>query len=382
VSSRVAPVVGLAFALCSRTVGQTLTVPIDSKSVTPDGRPVTVSGQVTVTIGPAPVPVAVYGPRDPVGADVPLSADEAVSLARRVTVQGLTAQAIQSACDSAKATGVPVVYLPAGTYTLSAFVNVPGGLTLLGAGSSTILKPATPYVEMLYTRGDNVRYSRLKMVGPAATSWLQGDRDITARAIEAWGNQNVRVDHCDISGFAYAVLYQNNATGQVDHCALHHNQVIGYGYGVSVAAGSKVAVTDNTFSDNRHSLASNGGGARPTSWDFSHNSVTMVTPSIYQQAQVDTHAGFDGTFSVGANAFSGVDTAVGLYNGSGTISGNRIETSDQGIKIYTTSVHDVAITGTVLSTVRVPYSVVAGAPRITIEGAPAARAGRAVRKKR
>jgi pectin methylesterase-like acyl-CoA thioesterase len=137
VSSRVVPVVGLAFALCSGAIAQTLTVPIDSKSVTADGRPVTVSGQVTVTIGPAPVPVALYGPRDPVGCDVPLNADETVALARRVVVQGFTAQAVQSACDAAKAQGVPVVYLPAGIYTLSTYVNVPGGLALLGSGSST-----------------------------------------------------------------------------------------------------------------------------------------------------------------------------------------------------------------------------------------------------
>jgi pectin methylesterase-like acyl-CoA thioesterase len=132
VSSRALPVVGLALVLCSAVGAQTVTVPIDSKSVTPDGRPVTVSGQVTVTIGPAPVPVALYGPRDPVGPDVSLTADETVSLARRVTVQGFTAQAIQSACDSAKAQGIGTVFLPPGTYTLSTFVNVPGGITLLG----------------------------------------------------------------------------------------------------------------------------------------------------------------------------------------------------------------------------------------------------------
>jgi hypothetical protein len=228
---------------------------------------------------------------------------------------------------------------------------------------------------MLYTRGDNVRYTRLKMVGPAVNAWLQGDRDITARAIEAWSVQNVRVDHCDISGMAYATLFQNNSTGRVDHCLLHHNQVIGYGYGVSVAAGAQVSVTDNAFSDNRHSLASNGLGTRPTVWEFSHNRVTNITPSNNQQAQVDTHAGFDGSFVVSANDFSRLDTAVGLYNGAGTIQGNRIEGCDQGIKVYTTSVHDVAITGTVLQTVRVPYSVASGAPRITIEGAPAARPG-------
>jgi hypothetical protein len=390
-TARRATLTAASLLLTGAVLAQTNTVPFTGSGTLPDGSRVTINGTATI-IPPAPPPppppppVVTYGPRDPVGPDVPLTAAEVSAFSRRVTVAGFTAAAIQAACDSAKAQGIPTVFLPAGTYTLTTYVNVPGGLTILGAGSGTLLKPSTAYGQMLYTRGDNTRYTRLKMVGPAALQWLQGDREATARGIEAWSVQNVRVDHCDISGMAYATLFQNNASGQVDHNRLHHNQVIGYGYGVSVAAGANVAVVDNAFSDNRHSLASNGGGTRPSTWDFSHNSVTNLNPSIYQQAQVDTHAGFDGVFTVSSNDFSRLDTAVGLYNGAGTISGNRIEGCDQGVKIYTPAVHDVAITGTVMQTVRVPYSVVSGAPRITVDGrpmlAPGGKKPGAVRKKR
>jgi len=58
--------------------------------------------------------VAAVGPRGPVGPDVPLTDVEKRQFARRITVEGRTAQAVAEACRRAVEEGVPVVFLPAG----------------------------------------------------------------------------------------------------------------------------------------------------------------------------------------------------------------------------------------------------------------------------
>ena len=72
------------------------------------------------------------GPRGRVGPDVPLSDAERKGLARRITVEGRTAAAVQAVCDRAAREGIRVVFLPAGEYVFDKQVRVPGGLTLLG----------------------------------------------------------------------------------------------------------------------------------------------------------------------------------------------------------------------------------------------------------
>jgi len=97
-------------------------------------------------------------------------------------------------------------------------------------------------------------------------------------------------------------------------------------------------VTDNEFSQNRHSLASNGAldwsspkrvgkylhkpGVRKTHWEFVHNRVGSNDLSPYELCAVDTHPGMDGTFVVEGNSFENLRHGVGIRDGSGLIRGN------------------------------------------------------------
>jgi hypothetical protein len=144
----------------------------------------------------------------------------------------------------------------------------------------------------------------------------------------------------------------------VDHCSIHHNRVIGLGYGVSVASGARVRVTDNQFFDCRHMLASNGAGnsgwtGRKTHWEFVHNRVYNQNRNANQQAAVDAHPGFDGTFLVEANSFENHDAAVDILGSSGRIQRNHFRNLGTGVSVrlrYSGGVpgapHDIAIEGT------------------------------------
>jgi hypothetical protein len=278
--------------------------------------------------------VPTVGPRGPVGPDVPLTDVESERLAERVTVEGLTAQAVQAACDSAVEQAAGVVFLPAGEYVFDTQVEVPGGLTLLGEGSGTLIRAAATNTHLFSAAGDGVRFTRLKLHGADATTSPEN----SSYGISVFGTRNVRIDHCELLGFSYATNFGNEATAQVDHCHIHHNLRDGLGYGVALYSGAWVLITDNEFSQNRHSLASNGAldwsspkrvgkylhkpDFRLTHWEFVHNRVGSNDQSHYELCAVDTHPGMDGTFVVEANIFEDLRHAVGIRDGAGLIRGN------------------------------------------------------------
>jgi len=277
----------------------------------------------------------VTGPRSPVGPDVPLTPAEQARFATRVTVEGQTAAAIQAACDRAAKEGVPVVFLPAGAYELDATVRVSGGLTLLGEGAKTHCRASGRDVHLFRVEGDKVRFTRLRLQGADTTPSTTNN----THGITVSGRRNVRIDHCELLGFSYATNFGSEATAQVDHCSIHHNLRDGLGYGVAIYSGAYVLVCDNEFSQNRHSLASNGAldwsspkrlgkyvhkpGVRKTHWEFIHNRVGSNDKSPYELCAVDTHPGMDGTFVVEANLFENLRHGVGIRDGSGIIRRNR-----------------------------------------------------------
>jgi len=280
--------------------------------------------------GEAPAP----GPRGPVGPDVPLSDAEKERFARRLGAEGRTAAEVQAACERAAKGGVGVVLLPAGEYLFEATVRVPGGLTLLGEGSKSLIKTKGKETHLFSVEGDRVRFTRLSLHGADATPSAAND----SYGIEAFGKRDVRVDHCELLGFSYATSFGSEATAQVDHCAIHHNLRDGLGYGVAIYSGACVLVSDNDFSQNRHSLASNGAldwsspkrlgryvhkpGVRKTHWEFVHNRVGSNDLSVYELCAVDTHPGMDGTFVVENNVFNSLRHAIGIRDGAGLIRGN------------------------------------------------------------
>ena len=288
------------------------------------------------------------GPRGPVGPDVPLSDVEERGFANRITVAQRTAAAVQAACDRAAKDRTPAVFLPAGQYVFDKQVRVPGGLTVLGAGAKTICRAADKRVHLFSADGDAVRFTRLAFRGADTTPGTSNN----TYGITVAGKQNVRIDHCELSGFSYATNFAGEATAQVDHCAIHHNLRNGLGYGVAIYSGAYVLIMDNEFSQNRHSLASNGAldwsspkrlgryvhkpEVRKTHWEFIHNRVGANDKSPHELCAVDTHPGMDGTFVVEGNVFENLRHAVGIRDGAGLIQRNvfrnlRTGTSFRGL---------------------------------------------------
>ena len=274
------------------------------------------------------------GPRGVVGTDAKWTAAESGRFARRVIVTKRSSAGVQAACDAAGGAGATLIYLPPGRYVFDATVKVPAGLTLIGAGSKTVCAAAGPRTHLFETAGDGVRFTRLKLVGADATEANTND----SYGIDVRGSQNVRIDHCELSGFSYATTFADECTAQVDHCHIHHNLRAGLGYGVAIYSGAYVLVTDNRFAQNRHSLASNGTlnwsspkhlgkyvhkPGRKTHWEFVRNLVGTNDASKYELCAVDTHPGMDGTFVIEGNVFEGCRLAVGIRDGSGIIRGNR-----------------------------------------------------------
>ena len=284
--------------------------------------------------GHQPADIAAVGPRGPVGPDVPLSEADRKQFSGRITVEGRTPAAVQAACDRAAKEGSRVVFLPAGQYVFETEVRVPGGLILLGDGSKTVCQTKDAETRLFHVEGDQVRFTRLKLQGADPSP----STDNNTYGIVVSGRQNVRIDHCELSGFSFATDFANEATAQVDHCLIHHNLRDGLGYGVAIYSGAYVLVADNQFTQNRHSLASNGAldwsspkrlgkyvhkpGVRKTHWEFVHNRVGSNDLSPYELCAVDTHPGMDGTFVVEGNLFENLRHGVGIRDGSGIIRGN------------------------------------------------------------
>lgn len=332
-----------------------------------------VSGPVTV--GTVAL-VTGYGPREPVGPDVPLTAAERTAFTRRVPVAGRTAAAISAACAQAKAQGIPVVHLPAGTYVLESVVKVPGGLTLLGEGSGTVVRGSG---ELFFATGGAIRFTRLKLVG-ATSEWSSANG---SRGIQSWGQQSVNVDHCRLTGFSYGVLYMQGASGTVSACAIRECRALGYGYGVVGNSGAVVTVTDNELGDCRIAAGFNGPKAGEPygagSFVFSFNRLTDMTPnSTYQKAHLDTHTMFKGSFVVEGNDFQQhpVD-AIGFAGGHGSIRRNRFTDYYRAVRLYTAteggvtgSPSDVALSANEFVRVTNRYFVSPEVQRVTVDGLP------------
>lgn len=283
--------------------------------------------------GAPQVTLADVGPRGPVGADVPVEAAETEGLPTRVTVEGPTPEALRAACSRAVADKTPVVFLPAGEYVFDSTVKVPAGLTILGAGAATVVRCAGKNTRLFEIAGDGVRITRLRLQGFDPTPSTGND----SYGISAYGVQNLRVDHCEFSGFSYANSFGSEASVQVDHCLIHDNLRDGLGYGVAVYSGAYVLMCDNDFSQCRHAVATNGNldwssparlgkyvhrPGRLTHWELIHNRLGSNDRSRNELAMVDTHPGMDGSFVVEGNLFEDLRLGIHFRDGSGLIRNN------------------------------------------------------------
>lgn len=375
-------VVGL-WLLITGAAQAPVSVPVKGQVTLPDGSTVTVSGTLTVTtdrITPQPQPTN-WGPRGPTGPAVPLPPDDPAATGLRVTVTDQSGAGIQAALSQAAKEGKPVVSLPAGRYPVSGSVLVPAGVTLLGAGAATVVFAHDPGTELFLVQGDHTRFSRMTLTGTGDGTWVT-DAGNSSRGIEVIGPQDCRIDHCDLSGFSYATLYSHGSSGRVEYCLLHDNTVIGLGYGVAVLSGAQVTAADNELSDCRHMLASAGNQPGetygPTHWEFVHNHTFNRHPSPNQQAAVDAHSNFNGTFFVDRNIFDAhPHPGVEILSGSGTITNNQFGAMTMGIRLRSVAEggiigtpHDVTLAGNTFPG-PVTYSVaVESGAKILVDGQP------------
>jgi hypothetical protein len=276
----------------------------------------------------------VFGPRGPVGPDVPLGDVEKARLAKRITVEGRTAAAVQAACDRASKEGAAAVFLPAGEYVFEAEVRVPGGITVLGEGAKTLCRTAKKDTRLFRVDGDRVRFTRLKLQGADTSPATDND----TYGIYVDGKKDIRIDHAELLGFSHATDFSGEATAQVDHSSIHDCPRDGLGYGAAIYSGAYVLVADNEFSQCRHALASNGAldwsspkrvgkyihkpEVRKTHWEFIHNRVSGDDRTKGRLCVVDTHPGMDGTFVVEGSIFENLRHGVGIRDGAGIIRGN------------------------------------------------------------
>lgn len=255
--------------------------------------------------------------------DVPATAAKTISVVGSMTkVQpaGFTSTDINNAISSLS--GQPgIVTLQEGTYTIASTVNVPSNVTLQGAGTGTVLNSTVN--DSIKAVGDNIRITNLVLRGPGESK----------NGIVIYGNKNVMIDNCEISGFeiANSVSYYSSVTFEKNY--IHNNPKDGLGYGIMVVSGSYSMIRDNTFENNRHSIAGGGYGSESgwkTSYDI-YNNTFGVSSIETADVMIDAHAGTQGRIRVVDNLFKGHDYSIGFRDGWGEITGNRFE--DVGVYI-------------------------------------------------
>jgi len=202
-----------------------------------------------------------------------------------------TADQLLAALKEAKAG--QVIFLPDGAeIDLTGHKNlaIPAGVILAGTrglkGSAgarifTTLKTTSP---LLRTAGDKVRLTGLRFEGPLPgrerVPYFSGFLRTTHYGLE--------IDNCEIYNWnCYAVRAGGGATKvRVHHCFIHHCQLSGYGYGISLG-GCDVYIIANKFDWCRHHIASSG--APGSSYEAAYNLVLPNASSHY----FDMHGGRD-----------------------------------------------------------------------------------------
>jgi Right handed beta helix region len=188
-----------------------------------------------------------------------------------------TSQDVQQIVNSAGSDGV--VSIPEGCYRMTATVNIPGGIELVGAGvDKTILyrdPDSTYWQPILQVRGDKdapggTHISGMAFIGVRDSNDIGQDSGVVILDV-----MNFRVDHCYFEGFGWAgVRVLGSSSGVIDHAIFVDNYKVGIdnlGYGVGVYGEDKWAtdlhiggaqgtfVEDSLFIGNRHAIAASAG---------------------------------------------------------------------------------------------------------------------------
>lgn len=198
-------------------------------------------------------------------------------------------------------------------------VQIVGGR---GPGSRGPLLFTNTYPKPLFMIGaylptDNVRISGIRLRG--ANLDVAPEDSPPSVGIRVNSGINVEIENNEISGWHVAAIQVNDTLNRIDsrngsgavrirNNDLHHNQLIGEGYGVEVSDGAYALVERNTFDFNRHAIA--GDGSYGSGYFFYRNFVGTgggqhegFLGIDYKTHQVDMHGQDD---CWGADGYCGV----------------------------------------------------------------------------
>lgn len=222
-----------------------------------------------------------------------------------IKVNGFTDEAVQEAVESASSGDI--VVFPEGEYSFNNTVVINKSITLLGAAEFMnvgVVEPGEPNdppywdsspsvcftenidLNLFHVNSNAVTIKNLKLAGSVT------HEDGTGRGIRINGYNRLTVVNCEITRFLIGVDFTNSLQGIVTGCYLIENYRDGFGYGVSVtgitmaSGGSEVVISENEFSFNRHSIASNS----PETKFVVENNYFHDNDLSQWQACVDTHA--------------------------------------------------------------------------------------------
>jgi len=178
-----------------------------------------------------------------------------------------------------------VVYLTSDV-NLSERVTIPNGVTLAsdrGINGSSGKRIHTDREFRMIDVKSNARITGIEFEGPNERlyNWESRNTEPSRGYPAGWAlnitGSDVEIDNCELAQFAYAGVETKGYSPHIHHCFMHHNQVDGLGYGVSISGGHPT-IEYCKFNYNRHSVATasgNGGFTIENCW-FGPDSLQHV----------------------------------------------------------------------------------------------------------
>ncbi len=162
-------------------------------------------------------------------------------------------------------------------------IEIPAGVTLMsgrgvaGSAGALIYKDRGNATGLFYPKA-RARIRGIRLKGPDTSAQC---RDCAPRHLGVEVREHgVRIDGCEIWGWARGIEFRNARHGHVIRNHIHHNRREGLGYGVVLMHHSDAIIERNHFHDNRHSVA--GSGERDQSYVARYNLVNGgATGSVF-----------------------------------------------------------------------------------------------------
>lgn len=287
------------------------------------------------------------------GAILVFAASSAVAqAANELVARSPSVRHIQSAIDGLGGPGV--VRVPPGQEEAVGTALVPGGVSVIGAGSDKTQlfragrsDPATT-APIFRIDGDNGLPSRIS--GFEITGFTDPENAAWDNGIYVSDAVDFRIDNCKISRFGFSGVYvRGEARGVVDNCIFVDNfksPIGNVGYGVVVfgpgdwrdkaesGGPNAVFIEDCEFRGQRHAVASNNGAR----YVFRHNRITGNDNSHAIDAHGQGYGSERGTQWIEVyNNFVekpvGGTVAMVFRGGGGVVFGNTIRDYQEGIRL-------------------------------------------------